>query len=70
MEPMCRDFMVQVSLYLMNDIVFRMSAPTMSRDRARRMVETYLMGRESSTLKSEFFQEIGGNLSGNRQEYL
>ena len=44
--------MVQVSWYLMNDIVFRMRAPTMSQERARRMVEIYLMGRESSTLKS------------------
>ena len=29
-----------------------MRSPKMSRERARRMVETYLMGRESSTLKS------------------
>ena len=48
-----------------------MRSPMMSRERARRMAETYLMGRESSTLKSyqssfkklvKICQEIEGSI--------
>jgi hypothetical protein len=43
---------MQVRQSLRDNLVFRMRAPAMSRERARRMLDTYLMGRESSTLRS------------------
>jgi hypothetical protein len=43
---------MQVRQSLRDNLVFRMKAPAMSRERVRRMLDIYLMGRESSTLRS------------------